>query len=221
MSKPVKQLIRKDLISRLHGTDSLAVVGFTGVDANDTNRIRGRLIEKEMRMTVVKNSIARQAFSQLGIEPASDLLDGPCALVYGGESVVNVVRELLDIGREVDNFTVKGALLEGQPFGPDRVEELSNFPTRDEALGRVVSCILSGGSKLSAAMLGPGSALASILKQIEEDGGGPKASGETDGGPEAPAGEETPAAEAAPAAAEQEAPAAETPEADEEGESEQ
>ena len=172
MSKPVKQLLQKEVARRLTGAGSLAVVGFTGIDATATNAIRGRLREKNIRMTVVKNSIARQAFRGTGLDSAIPLLDGPCALVYGADpadtAVVSIVRELLDIGRQTPNLAVKGAVLEGETFGAERVVELSRFPTREEAIGRVVSCALYGGGLLAAGLLGPASRLAGLLKAVQE-----------------------------------------------------
>ena len=44
MSKPIKNLLRKEFIRRFEGITSLAVVGFTGLDAVSTNEIRGRLL---------------------------------------------------------------------------------------------------------------------------------------------------------------------------------
>ena len=176
MSKPVKEMMRKDLARRFQGLESLAVVGFTGVDATATNQIRGRLADKSIRMMVVKNSVARQAFREVGLEQAGGLLDGPCAIAFGEDAesvgVVTVVRELLDIHKDQPSLTVKAALLEGEVFGPDRVQELSEFPTREEAIGRITAAMIGVGSKLSGALRGPGAALAGILKSIEDKQGG-------------------------------------------------
>ena len=168
MSKPVKELVRKELIKRFHGLTSLAIVGFTGLDAVATNRVRGRLLAKDIRITVVKNSLARQAFKELGLDAACSLLDGPCALAYGAESVVEVVRELLDIHKQYRSLTVKGAVLEGEAFDESQIEALSKYPTRDEAIARVLACALSPGGKLAGCLIGPGGRIASILKTIEE-----------------------------------------------------
>jgi ribosomal protein L10 len=168
MSKPVKELLRKELVKRFEGVRSLAVVGFTGIDAIATHEIRGRLRQKQISLTVVKNSVARQAFKSVGLESAVALLEGPCAVAYGADSVVTVVRELLDLGREHKKLTVKAAVLDGDVFGADRIEELSKFPTRQEAIGRTVGCILSPGRLLAACLIGPGSVVASILKSVRE-----------------------------------------------------
>jgi large subunit ribosomal protein L10 len=172
MSKPVKELLRKELIKRLQGVSSLAVVGFTGIDAVTTHQIRGQLRDKEIRLMVVKNSIARQAFDAVGLEGAKDLIDGPCALAFSAEAdkveVVTVVRELLNIGKEAQNLTVKAAVLEGELFGSDRIAEFSRFPTRDEAISKLVTCVLCPGTRLAGCLIGPGAKIAALLKAIRE-----------------------------------------------------
>ena len=172
MSKPVKELLRKDLASRLEGVTSLAVVGFAGLGAIANNKVRTQLREKDIRLTVVKNSVARAAFESVGLETAKDLLDGPCAIAFGADSVVTVVRTLLDLGKEFQALTVKAALMEGAAFGTDQIQALSKYPTRDEAIARLVSCILSPGSKIAGAARSPAAKIAGILKTIEEKQGG-------------------------------------------------
>lgn len=174
MSKPVKQLIRKELASRFEGLNSLAICGLTGIDAVTTNAMRGRLREKEIRLTMVKNSVARQAFRDVGIEEAAELLDGPCAVAYGSDSIVSVVRELLDIKKEsAPSLTVKAAVLEGDVFGDEEeVQRLSKFPTREEAIADVLGAVLAPASNLAACLVAPSGEIAGILKTIEENQGG-------------------------------------------------
>jgi large subunit ribosomal protein L10 len=174
MSKPVKALIRKELVRRLTGVDSLAVLSLAGVDGVENNRLRREFRGKDIRITVVKNSIARQAFDEVGLTDAQGLIEGPCALVYGGDpagaGIVGILRELLGRRRDVPALRVTGALMEGRVFGPDRVEELSRYPTRQEALARLAALILSPGGRLVAAMRGPGGRLAGALKAIQDRG---------------------------------------------------
>ncbi len=168
MSKPVKDMIRQEIADRLDGVTDLAVVSVVGVSGVANNRLRGQLREKGIRVLVVKNSLARQALESQGIPQVRQLLDGPCAVAFGGESVVDVVRELLSHKRDVPQMVIKGAIMEGDLFGADRIEALSKYPTRIEALGRVASVAMSPGAKLVGAITGPGAILAGILKTIQE-----------------------------------------------------
>jgi len=168
MSKVVKELVRRELIKRFDGITSMAVVGFTGVDAVATGEIRKRLVSKGIRLTVIKNALAKQAFEAVGLEVAVGLLDGPCAIATGDDSVVEIIRELLEIGRETPELTVKAAVLEGDAFGPERIRELSAYPTRDEAISRLVGCVTWPGARLGGCLVGPGRKVAALVKAIEE-----------------------------------------------------
>lgn len=207
MSKPVKDMIRKELAKRFEGIESMAVVGFSGLDGTRTNEIRGRLLAKDMRMLVVKNSLARQALGDLKMSAAADLLDGPCAVVYGADNVVNIVRELLSIHREAEALTVKAALLDGEVFGADRIEELSRYPNREEAVARVMGLALAPGGRLAACMVGPGARVASLVKTVEDkqttdDAGETGDAEDTVSAKEAGDAEEAPGAEETDSAAE-------------------
>ncbi len=171
MSKPVKALLRKELVKRLTGLESLAVLSLAGVDGLANNELRRSLRERDIYLTVVKNSIGKQALTEVGLSVACELLEGPCALVYGGGDkvgIVALVRELLDRRKDVPALTVKGALMEREVFGSDRVQELSRYPTRPEALGNLVRSASSPGARLAGAMLGPGGYLAGVVKTVQD-----------------------------------------------------
>jgi large subunit ribosomal protein L10 len=176
MSKQVKKLMRQELADRFAEVGSVAICGFTGLDAEATYAMRGRLHEKEIQINVVKNSLARQAFKEAGLDQAAALLDGPCAVAFGADSIVTVVRELLDIKKKSPALEIKSAILEGEVFqGPEEVKRLSEFPTKDEAIGQVVQCALSAGANLAGCLVGPAGQIAGILKAIEEKEGGEEA----------------------------------------------
>lgn len=174
MSKQVKELVRNEVCKRFEGVESLAIADVTGIEAVEMNAIRARLGARDIRLMVVKNSVARQAFKTLGLASVVEMLAGPCAVAYGtGQvGVVTVVRELLDIQKGQPALEIKGAVLEGAAFASEAgIQTISKFPTRDEALGAVASCALAGGGGLSACILAPGAKVASLLKAIEERSG--------------------------------------------------
>lgn len=173
MSKPVKNLLRKEIAKRLDGVRDVAVVSVVGIDGNTNNRLRGELLEKGIRVMVVKNAMGRQAFEDMGLGPAAHLLNGPCAIAFGGESVVDIVREI--VAKAIPELKVKGAYMEGEVFGPERVDELSKYPTRAEALGNISCAATSPGANLVGALIGPGGVIAGILKTLEERGEGGEA----------------------------------------------
>ncbi|RMH26230.1 MAG: 50S ribosomal protein L10 [Planctomycetota bacterium] len=169
MSKAVKELLVRDYKARLEGVQDALVISVRGVPANDTNRLRLGLAGKSIRVTVVRNALAKRAFADSSLAELAPVLEGPSALAYGAESVVDVARELVKWAKEVQNLELKGAVLDGQLFeGPAGVEALSKFPTREEAVAQAVTLVLSPGRNLMAQIKGPGARVAGLIKAIEE-----------------------------------------------------
>ena len=171
MSKPVKNLITDSYKKRFEGLSGAVVIDIRGVTANDNNLMRAGLAEKQIKITVVKNSLARPAFDGTDLAPLKDILDGPSSMVYPTDedtSVVNVARELIDWAKKVDHLDFRGALMEGIVFGADEIKKLSEFPTREEAQAKVVQIVLTPAQNLVGAIVSPGRNLAAIVKAIQE-----------------------------------------------------
>lgn len=174
MSKLVKGMMIRDYESRLEGVDDALLISIRGIGAVDTNEIRANLQAKDIRVTVIRNALAKKAFEGTGLESLSPLLTGSSTLAYGAESVVDVAREIIGLVKTYPDIELKGAVLDGQVFeGEAGVEALSKYPTRDEAIAQAVTLVLSPGRKLVGAIKGPGAKVAGIIKAIEgklEDG---------------------------------------------------
>jgi large subunit ribosomal protein L10 len=170
MSKQVKNWIMQELTERFKSLEGVGVINPRGIDASKNNQIRRRLHEKGLRMTVVKNTLARRATENSKIKGFDKLLDGPSAVVYGSAtSISQVARMLLDESKANEKLELRGMFFDGEIYaGKKGVETVSKLPTREEAIGNIVGLILSPGRNLGAALKGPGGKLGGILKAIEE-----------------------------------------------------
>jgi|SRR6185437_3902026 len=197
MSKVVKDLVTKELNNRLGKLDGVGVISPRGIGGIKNNQLRRRLREKGMKMTVVKNTLARRAVEGKKLQGFDKLLDGPSAAVYGeAASISAIARFLLDEKKADATIELRGIFFDGEIYaGEDGVKKVSTLPTREEAIGNLVGLILGPGARLASALKGPGGQLGALLKAIEE-----KAAS----APAAPA-------EAAPAAVAEAAPAAAAP----------
>lgn len=169
MSKPVKDLITRELADRLKELDGLAVINPRGIDANKNHQIRRRLREKGLRMMVVKNNLARRAVGDGKLKGFDRLLDGPSAVVYGKASISTIARALLDERKNDEKLELRGIFFDGEAYpGEKGIEQVSKLPTREEAVANVLAAVLGPGRKLAAAIKGPGGRLGAVLKTIEE-----------------------------------------------------
>jgi large subunit ribosomal protein L10 len=187
MSKKVKSLIEKETANRLDGIEAVGVFNPRGIGAIANNQMRRRFREANLRMTVVKNTLAARATASSKLKGFESLLEGPSALVYGkGVGVSAIARAILAEKKLLEDnkaplFELRGAFFDGEVYvGDEGMEKASKLPTREEAIANVIAAMLGPGRKLAAALKGPGGALGGILKTIEEKGGAaaPAAGGE-------------------------------------------
>ena len=169
MSKPVKNMITAEYARLFDGVESAVVVDVRGIDANTNNELRDGLRKQNIRVTVIKNTLAKKAFEGSPLEALEPALEGPSALAFGGESVVDVARAVVDWAKKVKEFELKGASLDGVYFEGDAgVKALSNYPTRDEAQAKVVQVALTPAGNVVSAATSGGSNLMGIVKEIQE-----------------------------------------------------
>jgi large subunit ribosomal protein L10 len=165
MSKPVKSLIIDELSRTYEGIDSACVVDLTGLDAISTHKVRGGLREQGIRLQVVKNRMARQAFKGTPLEALGAYLDGPCALATGGESVVDVAKTLASLAKDYPALTLKKGIIEGDA---DLVEvvELAKWKGRTELRGELAMLVTSPGRRIAGCLTGPAGIIAGCIQAI-------------------------------------------------------
>jgi|TARA_B100000315_G_C14449529_1_gene528459 large subunit ribosomal protein L10 len=167
MSKPIKDMIVTEYKRRFGDVGNALVVDIRGIEANENNDLRVDLLKKDIHITVLKNSLAKSAFQDTELDSLCTTLSGPCALVVGGNSVVDIARDLVDWAKKIKELELKAAILDGELFeGANGVKRLSEFPTKEEAQATVVQLVLSPADNLVKATTSPGSNLLGIIKEI-------------------------------------------------------
>src|SRR5258708_4305149 len=170
MSKKVKTLVTNELKKRFGDVDGVAVISPKGLDGNKNHGIRRRLHDKGMKMTVVKNTLAKRATSGSKLSGFEQLLDGPSAVVYGKASIAAIARLLLEEKKTNEKLELRGAFFDGEVYLGDKgIEAASKLPTREEAIAKLAGMLLGPGAMLAAALKGPGGTLGAMLKTIEEN----------------------------------------------------
>jgi large subunit ribosomal protein L10 len=165
MSKAIKQLEMDTLNRTFKDVRDMVFLSVSGLNATLDNQIRLGLRKKGIRLQVVKNSLAKRVFDGLGLK-VTKAWEGNTVVAWGGTSVADLAKEIEGLAKKNDKaMKVKGAVAEGQEI---TFAEAVKRPTREQAIGRVISLALSPASRLVSQILGPASTVAGQIKSMGE-----------------------------------------------------
>jgi large subunit ribosomal protein L10 len=165
MSKIIKQMEMDALKNTFKDVRDLVVLSSTKLSCKGDYNLRASLRKKSIRVQMVKNSLARRVFDELGMQ-VDQYWGGSTLLAWGSTSLADLSKELEAFVKKNDKtLKVKGAIAEGQPVS---FQAALRMPTRAEAAGRVVGLAMSPASRLISQFAGPGASLASQLKTLCE-----------------------------------------------------
>ena len=187
-----KQAVVAALTEQLKGASSGVLVDYKGITVAEDTALRVELRQNEVQYSVVKNTLARFALNNVGLEGLDEVLNGTTSLATSAGDPIAPMRVINKYAKQLGDskFTIKGGFMDGKILSLEEIGALAELPAKDVLQAQALGM-----------MLAPITSLAIVLKAIAEKGGEPAPAEET----AAPA-EETaaPAEEAAP-----EAPAAE------------
>ena len=171
MSKYVKGLLQQEFEHRISadGVSDFMVVSVKGVAGVDNNVMRGELKSKGYHFSVVKNSLFRKALGECKLEGAIDLFVGPCAVAYGGDSIVDVAKEMVEWSKKLPTLEIRGAFLEGSSLDSEAATGLSKMPGLSELRSRIVGTAQSPGRSLAGTIGSVAGMIAGCIETIAEN----------------------------------------------------
>jgi large subunit ribosomal protein L10 len=168
--------------------------------------LRGKLIEAEASLRVVKNTLTQRAADKAGNENLKALLEGPTALTFVNGDIAVAAKVIADFRRVNELPQFKGGSMGGDALSAEQLDAIAKLPSRDvlnaQLASTVASPIIGLVRGLNALIAGIAIQLQAIADQGLVSGTDPEPEPES-GAPSAEgAADETPAAEEAAEAAE-------------------
>ncbi len=178
MSKYVKEMMMDQIRSDLDGTRSVLILDLKGIDAVAEYGLRRDLRKKSIRLRVLKNSLARRVFTDMGMDGLSKYLEGPSALVWGGDGVPELAKEISAQVKTLKKPAIKGGAVEGVIVGPDQIEDITKLPSREVLIGQVLGLLLGPAQQVLSQLSSPSSTLIGQFEDFIKKQEGEAAAGE-------------------------------------------
>ena len=115
------------------------VAGYQGLTVSDMQKLRAGMRDVGAEVHVVKNTLARLALQELGVDMPEELWTEANAVGVTTEDAVAAAKSLVDYAKGDERFRIKAAFLGMQPITADQVTRLAELPPREVLLAQVLS----------------------------------------------------------------------------------
>ena len=172
MRKEEKTQILESITAQIQETPNFYITDISGLNAEQTAKLRRDCFEKNIRLTVVKNTLFHKAIEKMENEEANQLLpllEGPTAIMYTEtpNAPAKLIKKYADDGSEKP--ALKGAYVQECAFvGAEKLNELCNIKSREELIGEIVGLLQSPARNVISALQSAGGTLAGIVKTLSE-----------------------------------------------------
>lgn len=168
VSKERKQEVLAEYDEWLKKSQAVILVEYTGAKMKDLDGIRARVRESGGEFHVLKNTLARRAFSASGMNIPADLLVKSTAVSFAFTDPASTAKALTDAMKGKDFIKVKGGFMSGQSLDAAQVKSLADMPPLPVVRAQFLGVLQAPAGKLVRTIAEPARGLAAVIKAFSE-----------------------------------------------------
>ena len=171
MKKEEKQLMIDDLSKRLDENNIIYITDISSLDATATSALRRQCFAKNIKLSVVKNTLLKKAMENVqgkDFTELYDILPGPTAIMLSDTG--NLPAKLIkDFRKKNDKPVLKGAFVEESIYiGDGQLNLLAEIKSKDELIGEVIGLLQSPVKNVISALNSSKGKIAGLVKTLSE-----------------------------------------------------
>jgi len=143
MDRTQKATIVGGLKETWRDVQSLVLAEYRGIDVPTVTSLRDEFRKQNCHYKVLKNTLVRIAIQGTRMEPISELLKGPMALIWSTESPSAPAKIATKIAKDNEKFVIRGGYFDGQALTAAGVESLATMPGKDELRASLLMTFLA------------------------------------------------------------------------------
>ena len=131
-----KESVVAEVRSKLDASDAVIVTEYRGLTVASLAELRRELRKAGCEFRVYKNTLARFAAREAGIEGLDTLLVGPTAIAFVQGDVAAVAKALKDFAKTNPLLVISGGAIAGKAVTAQYVTVLADLPSRETMLSQ-------------------------------------------------------------------------------------
>ena len=135
-----KTAVIDDIKARLDSADAAVLTEYRGLTVSDIANLRAALRPAATDYKIFKNTLARRAAHDAGLDELAESLEGPVAIAFvrrDGGDAVTAAKALRDFAKANPNLVLKGGILGPRLLTSGDIEALADVPPREQLLARL------------------------------------------------------------------------------------
>lgn len=142
------------LTEQFRSSSATLMTEYRGLTVAELKQLR-RQLGGGAAYEVTKNTLARRAASDAGLEGTAEMFTGPTALAFVSGDPVEAAKSLRDFGRAHPTLVIKGGVFEGRPISAEDVQKLADLEPREVLLAKLAGAMQANLSKAAAVLQAP------------------------------------------------------------------
>ena len=171
MNRSEKAALIAQIKAKADAASFVVVTDFKGMTVEELTRLRAKLYECGGEYLVVKNTLARIAFTGGTHDVVKDKFHDNSAIALGFDDPVAVAKALSDFAKQSKLFQLRCGSLEGKEMSAEQVEALAKLPSKEQLLGQLLGTMNAVPTNFVSLFANVLRGLLYALKAIEEKKG--------------------------------------------------
>lgn len=170
MSLTIEQ--KKSIVQETHetaaGSISAIVADYRGMSVTEITDLRKQARENDVKLVVVRNTLAKLAFDGTDHDCLSESLVGPSLLAFSKDDPGSGARLFREILKSPTALEVKAISVGGTLCDSEDLARVAEMPTKEQAISQLMSVMLGPVSKFTQILYGIPSKLVRTLDALRE-----------------------------------------------------
>ena len=173
MARPDKVQAVEKIKERFNDAEGALLTEYRGLSVAELAELRRSLRESGAEYKVLKNTLARIAANEIGLEGLVEMLEGPTAIAFCESDAAAVAKTLDEAAKKYPVLVIKGGVLKGSIIDAEQAQRLAKLEPREIQLAKIVMMVngpvQQTANVLSALLWDLGSMLSQVAQQKESE----------------------------------------------------
>jgi len=167
VAKPDKVDAVAEIADKFRGSSAAVVTEYRGLSMAQLSTLR-RTLGVGVSYRVAKNTLAKRAAEDAGVEGLADLFTGPTAIAFVDGEPVDAAKALRDFAKDNKALVIKGGYMDGRALSVDEVTQIADLDSREVLLAKLAGAMKGNLSKAAALFNAPVSQFARLAAALQE-----------------------------------------------------